>query len=220
MKLNKFLFCVFAACLLCAGNSFAAICAWVDNGTTYKQNIQTSIKSGMSEKYLLTLDACCKADPGFCGKYATDDDGYYNLQLAAKYNRTNTLKYFLKYTDCAETVDRFRAASEDEDPGEFNALMFAIKNENPEMVMWLLHYGASPTAKNYKGRDAKFYVEQLDQTKDSEIVRLVKAAWNKAMGYSQNLINAKKKNLKESLSGEKLRQMLDGLKAKYNPFFG
>ena len=217
MKFKKFLVCgvLGAAVMFIAQSSFAAYCYWtLSDGTTVVQNIQGSIKSGLSEQYINQLHACCESDPGFCGKYATDEEGYYNVQLAAKYNRTQTLKYFLKYRDCGATVDRFRAHPTE--PGEFNALMYAINNTNTDMVEWLLFYKANPTVKNYMGKDAKYYVEKIDKAKNPTIVKMVMDAWNKAMGYSQNLILQKKTELKKSLNGQNVKDMLNKIQNKYS----
>lgn len=220
MMFKKYFLAGFFATLLlgAAQNAFADFCTWtLDDGTTVVQNISGSIRTGLSEKYIPQLDACCNVGPAYCSKYMTDDEGYYNVQLAAKYNRTKTLKYFLKYRDCGATVDRFRTDSYS--PGEFNALMYAIKNENSEMVKWLLYFGAKAVTKNYMGRDAKYYVEQIDQTKNADLVKMVMDAWNKEMGYSQNLINRKKEDLKKELNGQKIKEMLQKIQVQYNnPF--
>jgi hypothetical protein len=211
------------AVLLSAQQAFANYCMWtLKNGTSVKYNIQESIVAGVSEEYIDQFHGCCEAYPWQCGKNWVGDDDYYNLQLAAKYNRTNTVKYLLKYHGCAETADDFGGA-----PGvpyEYNALMFAIKNFNKEMVLWLLHYKADPTVKNNLGRDAKYYAERLDKSKadNAEIVKMVVDAWNKVMGYSQNMIKEKKNALIKQLKGQDASEKLKILQEKYmfRPFVG
>ncbi len=203
--------------LFVAEQAFAAYCIWnLRDGSKVKYNIEESIVAGVSDQDIEQLHACCEADPSSCGKYWIGAAGLYNVQLAAKYNRTNTVKYLLKYRDCAETINRFGHPSR---PSEFNALMFAIKNFNKEMVLWLLHYKADPTVKNNLGRDAKYYAEKLDNSNadSAEIVKMVVDAWNKVMGYSQNLIQEKKENLIKQLNGENIKEQIKLLKGKYNP---
>ncbi len=205
------------AVLLCAQQAFANYCLWtLKNGAKVKYNIQESIVAGVSEDYIDQLHACCEAYPWQCGKNWVGDDDYSNIQLAAKYNRTNTVKYLLKYRGCGETVDSFGGAPGA--PYDFNALMYAIQNTNKEMIVWLLHYKADPTVKNHLGRDAKYYVEKIDRTKgdNAEIVKMVVDAWNKAMGYSQNLIKEKKEALKKQLNGQDIKDKLKMLQNKYN----
>ncbi len=202
--------------LFAATWSFAAYCMWeLKDGSKVKYNIEGSIIAGISEQYIDQLHACCEADPGPCGKYWIGESDLYNVQLAAKLNRTNTVKYFLKYRDCGETVDRFGHPSR---PSEYNALMFALKNSNKEMVIWLLHYKADPTVKNSSGRDAKYYAERMDTSKgdNAEIVKMVVDAWNKAMGYSENMIREKKEALKKQLRGQDIKEKLNMLQNKYN----
>ena len=208
--------------LFVAQQSFAAYCIWQrKDGSNVKYNIEESIVAGISEDYIEQFHACCEADPGPCGKFWIGDEGLYNVQLAAKYNRTNTVKYLLKYRGCGETVDRFGNPSK---PSEYNALMFAIKNFNKEMVLWLLHYKADPTVKNNLGRDAKYYAERLDKSKadNAEIVKMVVDAWNKVMGYSQNMIKEKKNALIKQLKGQDASEKLKILQEKYifRPFVG
>lgn len=204
------------ACVFAATQSFAAYCMWeLKDGSKVKYNIEGSIIAGISDTYIDQLHACCEADPGPCGQYWIGESDLYNVQLAAKYNRTNTVKYLLKYRGCGETVDRFGHPSR---PSQYNALMFAINNSNKEMVLWLLHYKADPTVKNGLGKDSKYYAEQTDKTKgdNNEIAKMVMDAWNKVMGYSQNLIREKKEALKKQLNGQDIKEQLKMLNGKYN----
>ena len=41
-------------------------------------------------------------------------------------------------------------------------------------------------------------------------------AWNKVMGYSQNLIREKKEALKKQLNGQDIKEQLKMLNGKYN----
>lgn len=208
--------------LFAAQKSFAAYCMWtMKDGTTKKYNIEESIVAGASDEDIDAFHACCEFDPGPCGKYWIGDLGFYNLQLAAKYNRTNTVKYLLKYRGCGETADRFGYV---EASSDYNALMYAIQHSNKDMIVWLLHYKADPTVKNHLGRDAKYYVEKLDQTKgdNGEIAKMIIDAWNKVMGYSENMIKIKKKALIQELQGQNAADKLKMLQDKYllHPFAG
>lgn len=201
--------------LFAATQSFAGYCYWpMKDGTKKLYNVEESIINGVAEENIERLHSCCDFDPGPCGKYWVGDKGYYNVQLAAKYNRTKTVKYLLKYRGCGETIDRFGIAR-DEVP--YNALMFAISHANKDMVLWLLHYKADPTVKNTLGRDSKYYAEQLDKTKgdNGEIIKMVVDAWNKVMGYSSNMIKQKKDELIKELNGQASAEKLQMLKDKY-----
>ncbi len=214
-KKSFFISLLALAGLFAAQQSFAGYCYWtMKDGSKKKYNIEESVIDGVADDNIEELHACCEFDPGPCGKYWIGDSGYYNVQLAAKYNRTKALKYFLKYRGCGETVNRFGLSK---DAKQYNALMFAISHSNKDMVVWLLHYKADPTVKNELGRDSKYYAEQLDKAQgdNGEITKMVIDAWNKVMGYSANMIKQKKDTLIKELNGQAAADKLQMLKDKY-----
>jgi len=209
MKLTKFILPIAAIMLFVSVGADAQICV-------YRKGEEYRIEDAIQYKgdNVAFIKFCC-GELNMCTANYFVQDKYLLTHIAAKYNRSEVLKYLIE--DRKIPNDTFPLnLKTGEYEKTYTPLMFAAKNSGFESAKFLVDDGASVTKKNEYNEDALVLAKRTQNTK---LIQYIQSAWNNSV----SLYNPEKKK-KELIKLLTINDIKDEIKnfqrsIKFNGFF-